>query len=276
MNYLDYREKLGIGFADEQKAKMLGNRIDAFIKSFRYTGGGYPPVITDICEKYFMAVSEKLPAHCYALNLSQSITSENSVSGVVSKYIVFANNARKSNELPDDIKRNIDSFIIKCLDDLHIRYARTHDADGIFVFPNGAKELDDALVSEPLEWLSDYEKTHKAFILALKAYSNAAPNDASNIADDFRKALETFFQEFFNSKKSLENLKSEYGDYLKQCGIPTEVANDFSSLLKSYTDFMNNNAKHHDNTPPDCLEYIMYQTGNIIRLLISLKRKPQA
>ena len=36
---------------------------------------------------------------------------------------------------------------------------------------------------------------------------------------------------------------------------------------------MNNYAKHHNKTSRNVLEYIMYQTGNIIRLLITLKQE---
>ena len=35
---------------------------------------------------------------------------------------------------------------------------------------------------------------------------------------------------------------------------------------------MNGYAKHHDKTELNVLEYLMYQTGNIIRLLITLKQ----
>jgi hypothetical protein len=34
---------------------------------------------------------------------------------------------------------------------------------------------------------------------------------------------------------------------------------------------MNSYAKHHDKAGENALEYIMYETGNIIRLLINLK-----
>ena len=34
---------------------------------------------------------------------------------------------------------------------------------------------------------------------------------------------------------------------------------------------MNGYAKHHDKTNKNISEYIMYQTGNLIRLLITLK-----
>lgn len=43
-------------------------------------------------------------------------------------------------------------------------------------------------------------------------------------------------------------------------------------LLQAYTSFMNNYAKHRDATSNRLLEYLMYQTGNIIRLLITLKQ----
>ena len=75
------------------------------------------------------------------------------------------------------------------------------------------------------------------------------------------------------SEKSLENMISDYGSYLKNKGIPKEISNNFEKLLNQYTDFMNNYAKHHDKTSVNVLEYIMYQTGNIIRLLITLKKQ---
>ena len=67
-------------------------------------------------------------------------------------------------------------------------------------------------------------------------------------------------------------MKSEYGTYMKEKGVPPEVSNNLETLLQSYTNFMNGYAKHHDKTDKNVLEYIMYQTGNIIRLLITLKK----
>ena len=62
-----------------------------------------------------------------------------------------------------------------------------------FVFPKGAKELDDALVSEPLEWLQEYPKSRKEWVGALKLYANIPSENPSEVADKFRKALERFF-----------------------------------------------------------------------------------
>lgn len=63
-----------------------------------------------------------------------------------------------------------------------------------------------------------------------------------------------------------------YGTYLKSQGVPKEVSGNFETLLQAYTSFMNNYAKHRDATSNRLLEYLMYQTGNIIRLLITLKQ----
>jgi hypothetical protein len=59
---------------------------------------------------------------------------------------------------------------------------------------------------------------------------------------------------------------------LKSQGVPKEVSGNFETLLQAYTSFMNNYAKHRDATSNRLLEYLMYQTGNIIRLLITLKQ----
>ena len=69
----------------------------------------------------------------------------------------------------------------------------------------------------------------------------------------------------------MENNKSTYGKYLKERGVPTQISNNFESLLKLYTSFNNEYAKHNQNTQKNVVESIMYLTGIIMRLLITLK-----
>ena len=123
---------------------------------------------------------------------------------------------------------------------------------------------------------SRYPKAHSAFVKALREYADATTENASDIADKFRKALETFFQEFFKNDKALESNKSIYGNYLSEARVPKEIASNFETLLQIYCNFMNGYAKHHDKTELNVLEYLMYQTGNIIRLLITLKQAEPA
>lgn len=268
MRYVDYREKLGLGFNDSDKTKMLFNKVIEFLKKANndYRLQEWLFGRNDIEYLFCQEVGENT---CYNdfYDIIISFQKEKCIAGIISKFIVLVNLST-----PKGRKFLID-LLKKYLESLNIPYELIEDEDGYFIFPKGAKELDDALVSEPLEWLSEYPQTQKEWIEALKVYSSLTDDNASDVADKFRKALERFFQEFFGKTKSLENLKSEYGAYLKVRGIPAEISNNFEALQKSYTDFMNNYAKHHNKTSKNILEYIMYQTGNIIRLLITLKKE---
>lgn len=83
-----------------------------------------------------------------------------------------------------------------CLDSSHIPYELYKDNGEYFIFPKDAEELDNALVSPILIWLEKYPKCHKAFMKAIKSYSKLTDENASDVADLFRKALETFLKNF--------------------------------------------------------------------------------
>lgn len=266
MNWVDYREKLGIGFNDEQKFEMLQNKLDIFIARLDdYTISEY--------QKYACMIGEKSLSSYARDGLRYSFSYAKSIKELISKYVAFHNTY--SDNLVCTQKKITRAVVLEqikvFLNNLNIPFEIIKDNDGIFIFPKGAQELDSALVSEPFQWLNQYPIAQKAYAKALRGYSKSNLDNASEVADNFRKALETFFQEFFNGNKTIENYKSEYGIYLKSNGIPAEISNNFETLLDSYTKFNNNYAKHHDKTTINVLEYIMYQTGNIIRLLITLK-----
>lgn len=278
MDFIDYRKALGLSFNDKDKNELFIKRIGVYMQSAESCPFDEQDEINFsymIGEDYLLANIDILEIHMGNgpiglqrawLYLSKRTKSfEDFLSCVVALVNTYGGKATD--------KKAILSGVKKALRDSHIEFELVEDKDGVFIFPKGAKELDDALVSKPLEWLKAYPKTRKELIDALKAYSNLTDANASDVADKFRKSLERFFQEFFSSSKSLENMKSEYGTYMKAKGVPSEVGNNLETLLQSYTNFMNGYAKHHDKTGKKILEYIMYQTGNIIRLLITLEKE---
>lgn len=279
MDFVDYREKLGIGFSDEQKYQLLLTKIFNMLNGLIYektaeldfkeywafcseTGSQVEPRLS---EEY---VGHERFAHCVSILNSHKNTIEEFLA-----YFVWLINSTKQEKKNGGDRATYASIIVNALDQCHIPYEALTDNGKLFIFPKGAKELDDALVSEPLEWLQQYPLSRKEWISALKDYANIPAENPSEVADKFRKALERFFQEFFESEKSLENLKSEYGNYLSSKGVPSEIKNNFEKILDLYTNYMNNYAKHHDRTGENVLEYILYQTGNLIRLLITLKQE---
>ena len=274
MDWLDYREKLGIGFCDKEKTDLffrrISNMLEIYVNDisistreyFRFCDETGSSIDKSLCTDY----CGRDRFRCCARILSNH---KSSLSEYLSYYICFVNCLENIDEV-NSKKQLLTEDLIYCLNNTHIPFEIIFDKNDIFLFPKGAKELDDALISEPLEWLSEYPRTRKEWINALKEYSDLNSNNASDVADKFRKTLERFFQEFFNTTKTLENLKSEYGIYMKSKGVPPEISNNLETLQQCYTNFMNNYAKHHDKTSENLLEYIMYQTGNIIRLIITL------
>lgn len=280
MDFVDYREKLGIGFTDGRKFRMFITKIFNVLnlmssESYCLEYNEYwnfcmdtgSQVDTDYTDDY--AGTQRFD-HCLQIFNSH----KDNLSDFLSHLVWFANSIDTEKADKGDWNRaRYIRFITQILTECHISFELLEDGGKYFIFPKGAKELDDALVSEPLEWLKKYPKSHKEWIEALKMYADLSAENPSEVADKFRKALERFFQEFFESEKSLENMKSEYGDFLTTKGVPAEIKNTFEKLLDLYTKYMNNYAKHHDKTAQNVLEYILYQTGNLIRLLITLDQE---
>lgn len=279
MDWLDYREKLGIGFNDKGKVayfkSVLFNVID-------YLGKLESQITYEECMLYCnitgTSVSEisLIQSNSYYSNYEAMIRllahHSNTLECLLAYYIAFVNCQTDSTH--KRFKRiEFLNILCKALVQAHIPYEVFEDKDGYFIFPKGVPQFDNALVSKPLQWLSKYPDAEKAWSKALRAYSEATDENASDVADKFRKALETFFQEFFGGNKSLENYKAIYGARLKAHGIPKEISGNLETLYQTYTNYMNNYAKHRDATSDKVLEYLMYQTGNIMRLLITLKQE---
>ena len=279
MHWLDYRERLKIGYCDAQKYEHFLTKIFNFLEAFMYAS---PPAILTYGEylAYCNVTGTKLDMRVCdnddsALRYRWLVAELKSHSKILPEFLAYYMafvNALDETRNDDWGKQDYLGLVQNMLRQSKIPVELIQDEEGYFLFPKGAEELDYALVSEPFVWLGEYSKTRKAYVKALEEYSEVNESNASDVADKFRKTLETFMQEFFDTDKSLENCKPLYGAYLKSQGVPGEIAGNFETLLQAYANFMNNYAKHHDKTGLNVLEYIMYQTGNIIRLIITLKQ----
>ena len=271
MKWIDYREMLGLGVNDTFKYETFRNKLSISLHDLAKNAekDSFNQTWQQILYDYYYCVGNERVSY-FRDDFVDNIVNCESVESILCRFVAFANAFCKRFK-NQEVHKVVWDMLFTALDDVKICYEKTEDDDGVFIFPKGAKELDDALVSQPLQWLSSYPNSHKAFVRALKEYSNADADKASEVADLFRKSLEAFFQEFFGGNKALEKYKKEYGDYLKKHGVPGEISNNFETLLQAYTNYMNNYAKHRDATSDKVLEYLMYQTGNIIRLVITLK-----
>ena len=282
MNFIDYREKLGIGFNDEEKFRYLKTIVFNVITPSPESG--YDGYFTISGEEYFRfcnltasVLNQKLLQDDYyngKRRFADCVSIIRDHSYIFSEFLLYYISLANSLPAHDNNKcdRNFMKNLLKDqLNKSRIQFDLVEVDDEFFIFPKGAKELDKALVSEPLQWLSDYPKAQSTYCRALKQYANG--EHIRDVADNFRKALEEFLQEYLGNKKNLEHNKNEICKYLGSKGVDAEFCAMLQPLLNTYKNINDKYAKHHDALDERLLEFIMYQTGVFIRMIISVKNQ---
>lgn len=143
--------------------------------------------------------------------------------------------------------------------------------DDYIFYPAGAKLLDDLLVDDVLDWLSEYNLAYKSLSSALDKY--LTKSDYRNLIDDLRVALEQFLKEVLNNEKSLENQTSEVGLLLKEKGVSSDLRNMFSTILSYYIRYQNNNVKHGHKFKDFEIEFLIYLTGSFVRFIMTILKE---
>lgn len=272
MDWLDYREKLGIGFSDEKKVKYFKVKMFNLLKKlesdaascfqheeyFRFCN--MVGIHEENTHWYFEAVLEFLENNFLTLE------------EFLSYYVAFMN-CWKDVEYIDIKRENLKYLLCNMLKESHIQYEVVEDEEGFFFFPKGAKEFDAALISQPLEWLCEYPKARKTYTIALRQYADGIY--IRDVADNLRKALEAFLQEFLGNTKNLETNKNEICKYLGNQNVDSGIAGLFQPLIAAYKNINDRIAKHNDNVDKKILEFLIYQTGILIRMIITVKKSEE-
>lgn len=281
MDFIDYREKLGLGFNDNQKFTLLCNKIFGVFSAPEAIGSMCLLSNNDYFDFCFLTgnkiqetlidksdSNDRLASWRFSNAILFIQRNSDSLEAFLLYYLSFANSVQ--NEEPHICNRRfLIDFLQKSLTDVHIQYKLLKDNEEYFIFPKGAEELDNALVSEPLQWLEDYPKAHGTFSRALRQYSDG--EHTRDVADNFRKALEEFLQEYLGNSKNLESNKNEICKHLGSKGVDAEFGGLLQPLLNTYKNINDKYAKHNDAMDERLLEFIMYQTGVFIRMIISVK-----
>lgn len=277
MDFIDYREKLGIGFCDKDKFKYFKTKI---FNVLNIVSKDYSSHCMDTEEYYTFCNITGTPyntnydsdyqnrdrfEHCLSI-----IERTNSLNEFLSYYVALVNSVKTEKYSEYAWKRaNFSNLLCNMLDESHIPFDLLEDEGEYFIFPKGAKELDDALVSEPLEWLKEYPQAHKTYCIALKQYSEGIY--IRDVADNLRKTLEAFLQEFLGNTKNLETNKNEICKYLGEQSVDAGISGLFQPLINSYKNINDRIAKHNDAVDEKLLEFLLYQTGVLIRMVITIK-----
>ena len=141
--------------------------------------------------------------------------------------------------------------------------------------PAGARELDEALINENLEWLDNYPEASKQFDAALKIYARKDPSQYRNMLDNLRFSLEHILRAVLNNNKPLEKQKEHILRWLAAHGAHNQIVNMSSDLLNKFALYQNDAVKHQeDKYTPAEVEFVLYLTGTFLRLIQRANEQP--
>ena len=170
----------------------------------------------------------------------------------------------------------INSFIIRIAEVLKISNANVmvcKNGNNYELYPMDTEFLSGALIVDALSWLDEFEQSKKSFAKAVRI--KRTESNYRGIIDELRLSIELLFKQLFKNEKSLENQTENIGKYFKENNISIEISNMYIKLMDLYTKFNNNNAKHNDNIKEIEIDYMIYLTGNFIRLIVLIEKSKQ-
>lgn len=268
--YLISLTQLGIPVDRGAKVDYLRNKVAAYISASSLSFSLQEIYIFCSCIGYDI---NSLQECSYKPQSGGKFYSVNAIIHILNSYVeyerlvvalcYFAN----SNRL-NEHRRNINSIIVDAVNDCNDGIMVKCINDELTAYRKGADVLDDPLIFELLSWLPAYKPALKSFETALQQYTNKIFE--RNCVDNLRHALEMLLRQKLNSSKSLENLKSDIGQFLKSNGVPVHICNMYETLLTYYTNYQNNYVKHDDKVNQREIEFILYLTGTFMRFIISV------
>ena len=270
MRYIDYRKALGCGFDDSKKFELVNNKICIYLNGLQTLDRRTNQIIFNH-DNFFIEIGEMPNGYNDIRDVISVIEKTKSIKELLAIYVIFCNYIQVSDYYPYnhfDIENPFD-FVKRSLNDLSIPFEIFEDGDGSFIFPKGVPEFDDALVSDLFRWLDHYSKTKEIYSRTLRQISNK--DNARDCADNLRKTFEMFLQEFFENNKNLDSNRSLVADYLTENNINSETNQMIQALINRYRLLNDKAVKHNDEIDVRSIEFLMYQTGLFMRLLIELR-----
>ncbi len=134
------------------------------------------------------------------------------------------------------------------------------------IYKKAAAELDEKLILEPLEWLSDFPQAREPFEDALREYLKKDYPDA--ITKSY-SALESLVKTFLDNNK---NLKANSAKLVENLDLPKEWGNILFNFCQYANEFSSRHGKREGGrtiqVEPSLVEAYIHFTGLVMRLII--------
>ena len=139
---------------------------------------------------------------------------------------------------------------------------------GHITYASQSDKINEALIEETKNWLSDYPESLKLYQEALTKFESKIFQ--RNLLDDLRLSLEKLLKEILRNNKSLENQLSEIGSFIKERKGSKELNNMFVKLIDYYSKYHNTYIKHEDAVIENEIEIIFEITCSFMKFIIRI------
>ena len=148
-----------------------------------------------------------------------------------------------------------------------INVAIGQSKNDIILYPKGEEKLDEELVSKTLSFLN--KESNKHFEKALKFYQN---KDLKDSAERLRSSLEEFLRYKLENQKGLKQNIQVLQGKLKEHESQPQIRNIIFKTFDYLDKFFNEHSKHGDNIGKAENEFLIYQTGLLMRYINTLDK----
>lgn len=187
--------------------------------------------------------------------------------------ILFWTLEEKYDEIQEQVSNIVESIQKISILTPSVGFAIHQNGKYVTIYPPGDKFLDEGVINVVLSGLEKYPYATEEFTKALKIYQNAEISQYRNLLDNLRFSLEQLVKAILGNQKSLENQKPYLLPWIKHQELNAQVVNLYASLLTYYEKYQNEASKHDRDFSEDEVEFMIYLTGNFMRLLLQLEAK---
>jgi len=179
--------------------------------------------------------------------------------------------------LEDDVTQELLSEIVRKIKNISVltpsaSFQIFRKGKQVIIYPSGDQFLDKGIIDFVLSGLEDYPIAAKHFEQALKVYQSGDTSQYRNLLDNLRFALEQLLKKIFDNEKPLEKQDGCLKYWFKEKHLHSQVIHLYETLLKPYKQYQNDAVKHNEAFSLDEVEFMIYLTGNFMRLLLQLVR----
>ena len=144
----------------------------------------------------------------------------------------------------------------------------------VLILPSGSPLLDEHVINENLLGLSKYKGVSHDYEESLKLLVLNDPQMYRDVVDKQRYVLESLLKQILGNNKAMSNQRDDLGKWLKMKGTHTTIRTNILSIIIEIENYNKDWVRHpkKGGYQPSYqeVEYVIYQTGTIMRLLLQL------